>query len=94
MSLSLDQKIENIRGFIISILFWIIVLFVTNVYAKYIGIFFCFLLFSSRYWEFLVNLVKKEKEGAKEAEFDTNTLPLSAKDGIENQIEFKSEKID
>ena len=66
--MNIDQKIENIKGFIISILFWIIVLFVSNKYAKIIGVVLCVLLFSSRYWDFLIKFVKKDKEDAKNEE--------------------------
>lgn len=73
--MNIDQKLENIKGIIISILFWIIILFVNNIYAKIIGVILCVLFFSTRYWEFLVNLIKGEKNRSEEAINDENTLP-------------------
>jgi len=66
------KAIDNIVGFIISILFWIIILFVNNKYAKIAGVILCVLLFSTRYWDFLVNILKKDQN---DGEFDENTPP-------------------
>lgn len=68
-----NPKIEMIRGFLISILFWIIILFTTNKYVKIIGGAITITLFSMRYWDLLFDVIKKDKQNQEVSEVPVET---------------------